>query len=99
MGSDNTHVFPRGRDGGIVLGGSRFAGDFSEHFDDAVGQGIKERCCALVPELGRPEDLRILKQGVGIRRECPNHALDEPVLKDWVSGKKGRSPSGEREKI
>lgn len=70
LGSNSTHVFPRGRDGGVILGGCRFNGDWSENFDPEIGEGIKKRCCALVPELGKPEDLRILKQGVGLRRKC-----------------------------
>lgn len=72
LGSHNTHVFPRGQDGGIVLGGCRLNGDLNEEFDPVIGQGIKERCCDLVPGLGKPEDLRILKQGVGFRRKYPN---------------------------
>ncbi|KAH7267791.1 FAD dependent oxidoreductase [Fusarium redolens] len=67
LGSHSTHVFPRGKDGGVVLGGCRLNGDSNEQFDPVIGQGIKERCCALVPELGRAENLRIIKQGVGFR--------------------------------
>lgn len=70
LGSNNTHVFPRGRDGGVILGGCRLNGDWSENFDPEIGEGIEQRCCALVPKLGKPEDLRILKQGVGLRRKC-----------------------------
>jgi D-amino-acid oxidase len=69
LGSHSTHVFPRGKDGGVVLGGCRLNGDSNEQFDPVIGQGIKERCCALVPELGRAENLRIIKQGVGFRRK------------------------------
>ena len=36
---------------------------------------IKQRCCALVPELGRPEDLKVIKHGVGLRRESPHKIL------------------------
>jgi hypothetical protein len=32
-------------------------------------EDIKRRCCALCPELGKPEDLKVLKHGVGLRRE------------------------------
>ncbi|KAJ9419949.1 hypothetical protein FOXG_15614 [Fusarium oxysporum f. sp. lycopersici 4287] len=69
LGSHSTHVFPRGMDGGVILGGCRLNGDSNPQFDEAIGQGIKERCCALVPELGRPENLRVIKQGVGFRRK------------------------------
>ena len=30
---------------------------------------IKRKCCALVPQLGKPEDLKIIKHGVGLRRK------------------------------
>jgi D-amino-acid oxidase len=69
LGSHNTHVFPRGTDGGIILGGCRFNGDWDESFDSEVGQDIIKRCCALVPEPGKPSDLRIIKKGVGFRRK------------------------------
>ncbi|CAG9985016.1 unnamed protein product, partial [Clonostachys byssicola] len=77
LGSHSTHVFPRGKDGGVILGGCRLNGDSNEEFDSAIGQSIKERCCALVPELGRPEDLRIIKQGVGFRPSRINGARIE----------------------
>ncbi|KAM5357964.1 hypothetical protein ACJZ2D_015732 [Fusarium nematophilum] len=67
LGSSNNHIFPRGKDGGVILGGCKIDGDWSEELDPMIGEGIKQRCCALVPELGKPEDLRILKQGVGLR--------------------------------
>ena len=31
-------------------------------------EDIKRRCCALAPELGRPENLKVLAHGVGLRR-------------------------------
>lgn len=69
LGSHNTHVFPRGADGGIIIGGCRFNDDWDESFNPEVGQDIIKRCCALVPELGQPADLRIIKKGVGFRRK------------------------------
>ncbi|KAH8722239.1 hypothetical protein BGZ61DRAFT_347861, partial [Ilyonectria robusta] len=85
LGSNSTHVFPRGRDGGVILGGCRFNGDWSENFDPEIGEGIKKRCCALVPELGKPEDLRILKQGVGLRASRKGGARIEKERKNGTT--------------
>lgn len=68
LATDNTHVFPRGKDGGVILGGCRIDRTWDDRFDPEIGESIKRRCCALVPELGKPEDLKIIKQGVGFRR-------------------------------
>ncbi len=54
-------VFPRGPDGGVYLGGSRLVNDWSEKPDMELAKIIMERCCKLVPELGRPEDLKVIR--------------------------------------
>ena len=33
----------------------------------ALAERIKERCCKLVPELGRPEELQVISSNVGLR--------------------------------
>ncbi|PVH94774.1 FAD dependent oxidoreductase [Periconia macrospinosa] len=62
-----THIFPRGERGGVILGGCRQKNNWSGEVDLAFAEVIKRRCCSLVPELGRPEDLRVIKHGVGLR--------------------------------
>jgi D-amino-acid oxidase len=66
-----THIFPRGDQGasGIILGGCRQKHNWNGEVEMAFAEVIKARCCALAPELGRPEDLRVIKHGVGLRRE------------------------------
>lgn len=67
--SDTTYVFPRNPYGGIVLGGCRVDNSWDTTADLELAEDIKRRCCALAPELGRPEDLKVLSHGVGLRRE------------------------------
>ncbi|KAH3969704.1 hypothetical protein HBI56_060690 [Parastagonospora nodorum] len=62
-----THIFPRGERGGIILGGCRQKGRWDGEPEMDFAELIKQRCCALVPELGRPEDLKVIKHGVGLR--------------------------------
>lgn len=69
LGSYNSYIFPRGKHGGVILGGCRLDGNWDENFDTELGESIKRKCCALAPELGRPEDLRIIKESVGFRRK------------------------------
>lgn len=66
-----THVFPRGERGGIILGGCRQKGRRDGEPEIDFAELIKQRCCALVPELGRPEDLKVIKHGVRLRRGYP----------------------------
>ena len=33
----------------------------------ALAQTIMQRCCALCPELGKPEDLQVISHNVGLR--------------------------------
>ena len=63
-----THIFPRGENGGVILGGCRQKNNWSGETDLAFAEVIKRRCCSLAPELGKPEDLKIIKHGVGLRR-------------------------------
>lgn len=69
--ADATHVFPRGRDGmgGVILGGCREKNNWDGEVDMEFAEIIKRKCCALVPQLGKPEDLKIIKHGVGLRRK------------------------------
>ncbi|SCV57853.1 related to D-amino-acid oxidase [Fusarium fujikuroi] len=62
-----THIFPRGERGGVILGGCRQKNNWSGEVDLAFAEVIKRRCCSLVPELGKPEELKIIKHGVGLR--------------------------------
>lgn len=62
-----TYVFPRPLGGGIICGGSRQDNDWSEKWDEQLGQDILKRCCELCPELGKPEDLQIIARNVGLR--------------------------------
>lgn len=66
--SDTTYVFPRNPSGGVILGGCRFDNDWSDTIDLEFAEDIKRRCCALAPELGRPEDLKVVYHAVGLRR-------------------------------
>jgi D-amino-acid oxidase len=66
-----THIFPRGPNGrgGVILGGCRQKDNWDGEVDLDFAEVIKKRCCALVPELGKPEELRVIKHGVGFRRK------------------------------
>jgi D-amino-acid oxidase len=66
--NDTTYVFPRGKDGGVVLGGCRLDGSWDETIDPRLAEDIKRRCCELAPELGRPQDLKVISHSVGLRR-------------------------------
>ncbi|OLN85393.1 D-amino-acid oxidase 1 [Colletotrichum chlorophyti] len=65
--NDTTYIFQRPLAGGIVLGGCRQDGNWNKDVDPELAKTIMERCCALAPELGRPEDLKVIKHGVGLR--------------------------------
>ncbi|KAG9188078.1 hypothetical protein G6011_02001 [Alternaria panax] len=62
-----TYVFSRPLGGGVILGGSRQDNDWSEEWDEELGQDIMKRCCELCPELGKPEDLQVIARNVGLR--------------------------------
>ncbi|KAL6408917.1 d-amino acid [Ilyonectria robusta] len=65
--NDTTYVFQRPLAGGIVLGGCREDGNWDGKANPDFAKDIMKRCCALAPELGRPEDLKVIKHGVGLR--------------------------------
>ncbi|KAF2189187.1 FAD dependent oxidoreductase [Zopfia rhizophila CBS 207.26] len=64
---ETTYVFPRPLGGGVILGGSRQDGNWSGEVDMELARDIMERCCKLCPELGKPEDLKVIAHGVGLR--------------------------------
>lgn len=66
--SDTIYVFPRQRRGGVILGGCRVENDWNGEVILDFAEDIKRRCCALVPELGKPEDLKVIFHAVGLRR-------------------------------
>ena len=66
---DTTYVFPRGEHSGVVLGGCRLDGVWEGEPSMELAEDIKRRCCDLCPELGQPEDLKVLKHGLGLRRK------------------------------
>lgn len=53
----------------MILGGSREDNNWSDVWDEELGQKILQRCCALCPELGRPEDLQVISKNIGLRRK------------------------------
>lgn len=70
-----TYVHPRSRD--CVLGGTLEAGEWDTTLDDAVGDGILDRCRELVPEL---REAKVLGQAVGLRPGRPEVRLErEPA--------------------
>lgn len=64
-----SHVFPRPLGGGIIIGGVRLDNDHDEVLDPSRTERIKQRACQLCPELGRPEDVQVISQNVGLRRK------------------------------
>lgn len=80
--SDTTYVFPRGAHGGVVLGGCRVDGAWTGEVDLALAEDIKRRCCALCPALGRPEDLKVIKHGLGLRPSRKGGARIERQVMD-----------------
>lgn len=65
--NDTTYIFQRPLGGGIVLGGCREDNNWNGEVDEEFAKKIMQRCCALAPELGRPEDLKVIRHGVGLR--------------------------------
>ncbi|RMZ67425.1 FAD dependent oxidoreductase [Pyrenophora seminiperda CCB06] len=61
-----TYVFPRPLGGGVILGGSRQDNDWSDEWDEELGQDIMNRCCELCPDLGRPEDLQVIARNLRV---------------------------------
>lgn len=71
-GNEFAHVFPRPLGGGIIIGGTRRDNDWTSEPDLQLAERIKERCCALAPELGKTEDLQVISHNVGLRRKSPH---------------------------
>ncbi|KUJ12415.1 putative D-amino acid oxidase [Mollisia scopiformis] len=67
VNKDTTYVFPRNPGGGVILGGCRFDNEWDGEVDLEFAEDIKRRCCALAPELGKPEDLKVIQHAVGLR--------------------------------
>lgn len=67
VAADTTYIFPRGPNGGIILGGCRDDGVWEGDVRMDFAEDIKRRCCELCPALGRPEDLKVVSHGVGLR--------------------------------
>ncbi|KAE8453321.1 hypothetical protein EG329_011388 [Mollisiaceae sp. DMI_Dod_QoI] len=67
VNKDTTYVFPRNPGGGVILGGCRFDNEWDGEVDLEFAEDIKKRCCALAPELGKPEDLKVIHHAVGLR--------------------------------
>jgi glycine/D-amino acid oxidase-like deaminating enzyme len=72
-----SHVFPRPLGGGVIIGGVRLDNDWDETFDLSRVDNIKNRACKLVPELGKPEDLQVVRYNVGLRRTFSS-SVDHP---------------------
>lgn len=62
-----SYIFPRPLGGGIILGGSRQENNSSPDIDYELAKDIMKKCCDLVPELGKVEDLQVIGHGVGLR--------------------------------
>ncbi|KAI9054274.1 hypothetical protein LZ554_001442 [Drepanopeziza brunnea f. sp. 'monogermtubi'] len=80
---DTTYVFPRNPGGGVILGGCRIDNEWGADVDLAFAEDIKRRCCKLAPELGRPEDLKVLQHGVGLR---PSRKGGPRLEKELIGG-------------
>lgn len=63
-----SHIFPRPLGGGVIIGGVRLENDWDGSFDESRVDRIKQRACQLAPELGKPEDLQIIRNNIGLRR-------------------------------
>lgn len=64
-----SHVFPRPLGGGVIIGGVRLDNDWDGSFDHSRVERIKQRACQLAPELGKPEDLQVVRNNIGLRRK------------------------------
>ncbi|CRG88491.1 hypothetical protein PISL3812_05522 [Talaromyces islandicus] len=62
-----THIFPRPLGGGIIVGGIRLHHDYNDEPDMDLAERIKRRACELCPELGKPENLKVIRHNVGFR--------------------------------
>ncbi|PMD35686.1 putative D-amino acid oxidase [Hyaloscypha variabilis F] len=85
VNKDTTYIFPRNPGGGVILGGCRVDNDWSGEVSMDFAEDIKRRCCALAPELGRPEDLKVIQHGVGLRPSRKGGArVEREIISDVV---------------
>lgn len=85
-----TYIFPRRND--IVLGGTAVAGDFSQEWDEVLGDRLIARCKKLVPALG---EVNVLEKVVGLRpgRETIRLEHDGSVIHNYGHGGAGYTVS------
>ena len=89
VNKDTTYIFPRNPGGGVILGGCRVDNDWSGEVNLEFAEDIKRRCCTLALELGRPEDLKVIQHGVGLRRKCYFRASLRSLLIFTAASRKG----------
>lgn len=82
--SDTTYVFPRGDNRGVILGGCRIDGVWEGKVEEERAEDIKRRCCELCPALGKPEDLKVIKHGLGLR---PSRKGGARIQKEVIGGR------------
>jgi len=80
---DTTYVFPRGPHCGVILGGCRFDNEWDGQVDLRFAEDIKRRCCELCPELGTPENLKVIQHAVGLR---PSRKAGARIEEELISG-------------
>jgi glycine/D-amino acid oxidase-like deaminating enzyme len=81
--NNTTYVFPRGQNGGVVLGGCRGDGDWNSNADPQLTEQIKKHAVKLCPKLGKVEDLKVLSVGVGFRRKSNTVSL-KIKMRGWL---------------
>lgn len=82
-----SHVFPRPLGGGIVIGGLRLDNIWDDSFDVSLSDCLKRWACQLCPELGKPDDLQVVQNNVGLRRRCFRILLltfNKSVILIWI---------------
>lgn len=86
-----SHVFPRPLGGGVIIGGVRLDNDWDDSFDESRVERIKQRACQLAPELGKPEDLQVVRHNIGLRRKSnsPLTNLNRTDLNNVVASRDG----------
>jgi len=82
--NNTTYVFPRGDNGGVILGGCRGDGDWNTKEDPQLTEQIKKNAVELCPELGKIEDLKVLSVGVGFR---PSRKGGGRIEKEVINGR------------
>lgn len=80
-----SHVFPRPLGGGVIIGGVRLDNDWDGSFDESRVERIKQRACQLAPELGKPDDLQVVRHNIGLRRKFTSPLTITSVIIIWQS--------------